>query len=293
MKPLRVALIHRDSDRCTDKRMVGIWSYPVPEFVWDHFVVKKGFSFNRDEVAGEYDILFYEDGKLHGSFTGHSDVPVAYYVVDSTLSESHYDARRQQATLVDLILVDHDNLQRFRWREGPPVRRLSHCVNDTIFKDYGLPKTVDVSFHCRTAGSKERAGLEWWLEGLCGELGLRYESGTRYDSEYAKSFNRSKISVNLTRTSTNRPHRVFDALACRTCLLTSPLPDIDPVEVVQGVHYAAFTSHEHLREAIVGILSAGTWRDFAENGYQHVMTRHTWATRAKELRLIIKEEWGL
>lgn len=293
MKPVRIALIHRDSDRCTDKRMVGIWSYPVPEFEWDHYPVQKGFTFNKDRVAGEYDLIFYEDGKLHGAFTGRSDVPVAYYVVDSTLSEAHYDIRRQQAEQADLVLVDHDELQRFRWRDGPPVRRLAHCVNDTIFRDYGLPKDVDVSFHCRTAESPTRAGLQQWLEWFCADKGLAYTSGTKYDSEYAKAFNRSKITVNLTRVPTNRPHRVLDALACKTCLLTSPLPDVQPSEVVKGIHYATFPDAKGLGKAIMGLLMSATWECLAENGYRWVTERHTWKQRATELRAIIREELGL
>jgi len=292
MKPLRIALVHRDSDRCTDKRMVGIWSYPVPEFEWEHYPVQKGFSFNKDRVAGEYDCIFYEDGKLYGSFAGHSDVPVAYYVVDSTLSEEHYQQRRQQAALCDLVLVDHDDLQRFRWRDGPPVRRLSHCVNDRLFKDYGLPKEIDVSFHCRTEGSTGRKSLEWELEGFCAERGHNYASGTRYDEEYAKAFNRSKITVNLTRTPTNRPHRVFDALACHTCLLTSPLPD-PSLDLVAGVHYATYRDFEGLAKAIDGLLAAGTWENFAENGYRHIMEYHTWKARAEQLRVMLLEELGL
>lgn len=291
MKPLRVALIHRDSPRSMDSRMVGIWSYPVPEFEWDHFPQQKGFQLDRTLFEGEYDLIFYEDGKLHGSFYGSDSVPIVYYVVDSTLSEEHYELRKQQGAQTDLILVDHDKLKRFKGRV--PVRRLSHCVNARWFRDYGLQPSIDVSYHCRTSGSKERAQLGRWLEGFCAEHELEYESGTRLDEEYARAFNRSKITVNLIRTPINRPHRMFDALACHTCILTSVLPEVDPVELVSGVHYASYIDRETLGKAILGLLAAGTWERFAEAGYQHVMTHHTWEVRARELRLILREELGL
>jgi len=271
--------------------MVGIWSYPVPEFYWEHFPQEKGFEFNKDRVAGDFDCIFYEDGKLHGSFCGHSDVPVVYYVVDSTLSEQHYQLRREQAARTDLILIDHDDLNRFEGRV--PVRRLAHCVNDRLFKDYGLDKTIDISFHCRTEGSAPRKSLEWELEGLCASLGRSYASGVRYDEEYARAFNRSKVTVNLTRTPTNRPHRVLDALACVTCLLTNPLPSVKPVELVAGIHYMTYRNLEELGSKAENLLEGGGWRCFAENAYRHVMEHHTWAARARQLRVILMEELGL
>jgi len=291
MKPLRVALIHRDSPRSMDNRMVGIWSYPVPEFEWDHYPQQKGFQLNRTLFEGEYDLIFYEDGKLYGSFYGGDSVPIVYYVVDSTLSEGHYEQRKQQSEQTDLILVDHDRLKRFKG--GPPVRRLSHCVNDRLFHDYGLHADVDVSYHCRTSGSREREQMGQWLETFCAEHELEYAGGVRIDEGYAQAFNRSKISVNLTRTPTNRPHRMFDALACHTCVLTSILPEVEPVELVSGVHYATYIDRATLAAAILGLLAAGTWERFAENGYQHVMTYHTWEARARELRLILREELGI
>ena len=299
MKPLRVALIHRDSPRSTDKRMVGIWSYPVPEFTWDHYPISRaqklvpgGFQLDRADFAGEYDLIFYEDGKLHGRFTGAADIPIAYYVVDSTLTQDHYKIRRQQAAQCDLVLVDHDELQRFRWRDGPIVRRLSHCVNDTWFRDYGLEKSIDVSFHCRVKGSPQRAELEAWLAEFCAQEGYSYANGTRYDEEYAQAFNRSKVTVNLARTPTNRPHRVFDALACRVCLVSSVLPAVDPIEIVPGVHYEEYRDRKGLAALLHGLL-AGIWGYFAVQGYEHVQKYHTWAARAKELRLILREELGI
>lgn len=294
MKPLRVALIHRDSPRSTDKRMVGIWSYPVPEFTWDHYPVAKGFQLDRANYAGEYDLIFYEDGKLHGRFVGGADIPIAYYVVDSTLTQDHYEQRRQQAAQADLVLVDHDELQRFRWRDGPTVRRLSHCVNDRWFRDYGLEKTVDVSFHCRLVGSPRRAELEAWLADFCAREGYSYAYGTRYDEDYARAFNRSKVTVNLARTATNRPHRVFDALACRVCLVSSVLPAVEPIAIVPGVHYEEYRyrDREGLAALLHGLL-AGTWGYFAVQGYEHVRKHHTWAARARQLRVMLREELGL
>jgi len=42
MHRLNVALVHRDSIRLTEARMVGWWSYAVPEFTWLHIPVDPG-----------------------------------------------------------------------------------------------------------------------------------------------------------------------------------------------------------------------------------------------------------
>jgi glycosyltransferase involved in cell wall biosynthesis len=293
MRPLRVALVHRDSDRCTDKRMVGIWSYDVPEFSTAHFAVKRGFVLDRADFAGDFDLIFYEDGKLHGRFVGPTAIPVVYYVVDSTLSGEHYEKRREQAAQADLVVVDHDELGRFRWPGGPPVRRLSHCVNDRLFRDYGEERTVDVSFHCRTKGSTERAKLAEWLAVLCGRSGYRYRTGTLYDEDYPRGFNRSRLTVNLTRTPGNRPHRIFDAMACRTCVVTNRLRDVSDEVRRAGMDYVEYADRDGLAAAIAELLHNDAWRDVAERGYQLVQEHHTWAVRARELRRLLQAELGL
>lgn len=290
MKSLRVALIHRDSPRSMDKRMVGIWSYPVPEFTWEHFPQTKGFVIQKKTLK-DFDLIFYEDGKLkNGQFVG-AGPPVAYYVVDSTLSQKHYEVRRQQAAATDLVLVDHDNLQRFRWRDGPPVRRLSHCVNDKWFKDYGLAKDVDVSFHCRTKGSSARAKMNKRLRKFCESEGYVYASGVRHDEKYGMAFNRSKVTVNLGRTPTNRPHRIFDAPACRTCLVTSTLPDV--VEEVTG-DVIPYGSNEELTAVLTALMDDPMLcTQHTSDQYAHIRRSHLWSVRAGQLRQILWEELGI
>jgi len=289
MRPLRVALVHRDSDRCMDKRMVGIWSSPVPEFQWHHFPTKKAFVIDRSHWRG-FDIIFYEDGKLHGHFVA-SGPPVVYYVVDSTLSDDHLKIRRDQAQYVDLVLVDHDRLNRLK--VGPPVSRLSHCANTELFQDYGLEKDIDVSFHCRTKGSAERLRVEERLHDFCHERGYAYACGTRFDRDYAHSFNRSKITVNVTRTPINRPHRVFDALACRTCMITTPLPRVSGETRRAGRDYLQYNDIPELFTLIDKTLADGSWKGIADAGFELVQEHHSWAVRAKQLRQILNEKLGL
>ena len=293
MKPLHVALVHRDSPRAKQERMVGIWSASVPEFTWEHFDVEKKFKLNRDDFT-DFNLIFYEDGKLAGKWSG-SKVPIAYHVVDSTLSDEHYQIRRAQAAQVDLVLLCHENLDRFRYEGGPAVRRLSHCINTRFFKDWGEEKTVDVSFHNRTKGDWFRAELQDWLANHCRGRQWTYACGTRLNEEYGKAFNRSKVTVNWSRQALNRPHRVFDAMGCRTCLLSRTLPDVSGEATEEGVHYVAWNDYAELANRLDDLLMPehDLWRDIGDVGYTYVHTEHTWPVRAKQLRQILREELGL
>lgn len=290
MKPLRVALIHYDNVRQYN-RMVGFWSYDVPEFEVVHFGVRGRFGYHLSQFS-DFDVIVREDHRTHGTFIRDAKVPVAYYVVDSTLSADHYKTRLGPAKDADLILVEHDRLSRFGGL-GKPVRRFGYCVNDKLFKDYRLDRTVDVGMYCRIKDAPERRELVYWLEDFCEGRGYSYAAGKRVQIKYAQAFNMTCISVNLSRTVTNRPHRVFDAMACRTCLLTSPLPPVSGEAREQGAHYLEFRDRTELAGLIDHLLATGDWQVIADAARRMVRRKHTWAVRARELRQVFAEELGL
>jgi len=275
MNPLSVALIHRDSPRLNGMRMIGAWSYAVTEFEWTHFPVRKHFYVDR--------------GAFRDYFAGHGP-PVAYMIGDSTLSDDHYRIRREIGRQCQLLLVDWDRLERFG-DLGVPARRMSYCVNDRLMRDHGQNKTIDLgSFQ---GASVERRDLERALHAWAKGAGVSFEAGVYGGLDYALMMNRCKIVLNLSRNPETRNHRVFDAMACRTCLLTDPLPEVSGEEREAGIHYLEFSDADWLTEIIPHLLDTGHWEDVAGAGYTLVRERHTWAVRAAELRQIIGEELGL
>jgi glycosyltransferase involved in cell wall biosynthesis len=218
--------------------------------------------------------------------------------IDSTLSDTHYQERLKQGSMADMILVDHDKLERFKVGKKP-VRRLNYCVNDHLFKP--LEKTIDVNFHCGSGarkgypGGNERNELRAQLDGICKELGLSYVSGVLGLPEYAEAMGRSKVVVNLPRTPINRPHRVFDAMAAGACLLTAPIPYIIEDKLF-GNEFKYFDQkvYDDLEPVLWGLFKgSGLWTIYSEKGYNTVMDYHTWSIRAQQLRQILSEELGL
>ncbi len=290
--PLRVALVYRNDERGDAGRMVGWWSYPVKEFDWVHVPVENGFRLDLPRLQRDgLDLVVWEDHKAFGEMVNREALPVAYVVVDSTLSEDHYRARLAMARQADLVLVDHDDLSRFAGL-GKPVRRLGYCVNDRLFRDYGLPKDVDICYHVRP--TPERVELHEWLEAFCRKSGYVYAAGKRIGEDYAKAFNRAKVSVHLTRGPRVRAHRTFDVMACRSALVTSPLPVVCGEEdILDGVHYHSFHDTDELACVLSELLSSGLWREIAECAYEQVHGQHTWCLTAKRLRWIFSEVFGL
>jgi hypothetical protein len=291
LKPLRVALLHYDNPRQFD-RAVGIWSYDVPEFEVTHYGMQPFFRIRRSDFAGKHDIIIREDHRCYGILAHDSKIPLCYYVVDSPASDDHYQKRRQVAALGhDLILVEQDRLERFEKLKAK-VYRCGYCVNDRFYRDYGLEKTVDVSMFYRPI-SPERGKLDRWLKEFCTKRNYVYERGKRMGESYPKGFNRSKISINLGYNPNCRPHRVFDVMACRGCLVTNPLPDVSGEIREAGTHYLEFENYDHLGQIIDDLLASGRWREISDAAYKLVQERHTWRVRAGELRQILSEALGV
>lgn len=280
MKPLKVALIVKNTPSTfrRDNRGMGMWSYSVPEFEWEHIAPGKGFKLSLlDLKARGFDLVFHEDGGAWGDYLG-TDIPVIYYAIDSTLSEEgHYKPRLAQALRADLILVDHDRLERFDY--GIPVKRLSYCVNDRLF--YPRDKTIDVAFHC--GSTPERSDTRRRLADYCARHGLVYVSGTVPLEHYADDLGRAKVVVNLPRTPTNRPHRVFDTMASGAALVTYLLPQVSGEFRREFMDYVTIDSLEATLDSVLP-----QWHAVAETALETARKYYYWSTRAKKLREMIR-----
>jgi glycosyltransferase involved in cell wall biosynthesis len=195
----------------------------------------------------------------------------------------------EQAKQVDLLLVDHSPLAG--WPGPYKVRRANYCTDDHLF----VPeeKVVDVAMHWSVKGCVARGEIEHLLPGICERDGWSLSYRGLPPREYARALARARVVVNFPKTPTNRPNRVMDAMAARTCLLTGALPIVDGTGMVPGEHYVTFNRPEDLAAGLHQVLDAGEWERVADAGYELVMAKHTWAVRAAEFRQMLAEEFGL
>lgn len=295
MKPLHVAVCTKATspgrfDRI--KRTWGLWTYDVPEFTWELMRTGKWTEYDTEKLKDQgYDLVFLEDGAW-ARFAGDA-IPSVFYIVDSTVTEAHYHQRLNQCPHVDLILLDHDRPERFV-ETGKPIRQLPHCVNDQIFRDYG-EKIVDIASHLNVGGpcSKERREIGRKLNPWSKGQSYSYRGGTMGVEHYARSLSEARVTVNWPRFPINRSHRVLDAMACRTALVTGPVPDVPGERRVNGVDYVQVADFNEFYSQIRDLLDSGRWREVADSGYRCIQEHHTWRVRAGQLRQILNEELGL
>lgn len=297
MKQLKIALICKNENSTKrDDRSMGYFSYAVPEFTWQHFTPGKNFTIKwKDYKEQGFDLVFHEDYP-YGNVIG-LDVPYVFLSIDSTLSDEHYKARLRQTSLANLVLVDHDRLERFKTNHCNTYQ-FPYCVNDKIFFRYETEdeRTNDIAYHCSSsahAGINERKRIRQLLHDLSVKHGWSYRSGVHEIHHYAESFRTSKIVVNQSRTPTNRPHRIFDAMSCGAMVLTSPLPKIESDGTTPLIDYLQFTNDKQLENALLAIFKSNVYESISEIGYQNIMQNHTWSIRAKQLREIINKEFGI
>jgi len=266
---------------------MGIFSYATPEFTWEHLSPAKHSVIDTYQLKRQgFDLIFHEDSNWC-VYKGRA-IPAIFYSIDSTLSDDyHYKPRFEQAKRADLVLVDHDDLNRFRVPNAN-TRRLLYAVNDHLFKP--AAKTLTVNFHC--GGSPDRQRIRQHLHDICSYYQWGYKSGVVPLSDYAAQLSASKVVVNAPRTAQNRPHRVFDALACQSCLLSLPFPTVIEDGLMLDAHYV-LCDMGTMEAKLTYLLDQDRWRFIAQQGYELVTQKHTWAVRARELRKMIYEELKL
>lgn len=297
MKPIKIALICKnENSKRRDNRAMGYFSYAVPEFTWEHFTPGKNFNIDLDDLKADgYDLVFHEDYP-YGSYIGDS-IPVIFLAIDSTLSHEHYEVRRKQSLSADLTLVDHDNPKRFK-----DAIQFPYCVNDKIFYKDERQRNVDIVFHCSSSahtGNEERKRIRQLLHEFTKKHGWVYKSGILDLPDYANSFRSAKIVINQSRTPLNRPHRIFDAMACGAMVLTNKIPYLESDIIRPYFEYEYFENDEMLEQTLNSLLwtpkfSGGYfYESIANDGYNVIMQNHTWSIRAKQLREIINKEFNL
>lgn len=294
MKRLNVAVLTKavsaNRFHSTD-RSWGIWSHPVDEFVFAFIPASKGEVFNLSDLQQTgYDLVVVEDGCwpiLNGKA-----MPTAFYCVDSTVSEAHYNERYHYAKNFDLVLLDHDHEKRFGTM---PCAPLPHCVNTHIFKPRGYERTVDVGIHINVGGPccADRKSMKGVLIDYVKEYKIPHVIRTAGVVEYGDMMARDKIVVNWPRCEGNRSHRVLDAMACGACVVTGPIPYVKNEERWEGLDYVEVESVLSMLKAINALLSSGRWLEVGQAGQDLILKFHTWNIRATQLRSIINEELGL
>jgi len=278
--PLKVLLIHRDSD--VYRHLTGWWSYAVPDFEWQVMKVKPTNFVADMRETPHADLVVLDDwifGKLKNLKT-----PLAYCTVDSARSTEQLERNLKQAEQARLILVDSAPLDSFS-STGKPVQRFAYAVNEQLF--YPHEKVYDVAFLCWP--TDERRVIQKACFDICKRRNWSFITGTYDWDQYARFLSSSKVVVHMPHVKQARSWRVFDVMASRGALLTMSLPDVSGDDLIRGIHYREYSNVETLERELMALLDYDAWKVIGEAGYDHVMKHHTWKTRAAQLRETLRE----
>ena len=248
MTPIKILLAHRPDWYRGPARIDGFFQYPVPEFIVTHLKLPKAFRTKLFEYR-QFDILFLDDGKYkdYSRFIPappHDTYPipqVAMYALYPTLTPGHFRRRVERArNNADFVLVDHDNIKRWKMATGRSCFRMPYCVDENRYCDRGYIRDIDVGFYCVYGWNKERPAMDRWLESFCQRQGYTYHTthGKSIGEGYADLLSRTKVVVHMNRTPNTRAPRIFDVSASGAAILTNPTP---PVSGEQWPNHPTFT----------------------------------------------------
>lgn len=288
MNPLNVLLVHRDSD--VYRHLTGWWSYPVDEFQWTALkVTRNNFIVDMQTIDPSPDLVVLDDW-IWGQFKN-LKTPLAYVIVDSARSLAQLERNREQARFADLLLIDSDDLDKFRsW--GKPARRFAYAVNEQLYMP--REKTYDVAFLCWL--TDERRIVQNACREICARRGWSFVTNDHgaYDwPDYARFLSSAKVVVHMPHVKAARSWRVFDVMASRGALLTLPLPDVSGDGLISGTHYRTYNNMKSLESELTYLLEDGRWQAIGLAGWNHIMANHTWRIRAKQLRETLHEALNL
>ena len=123
-------------------------------------------------------------------------------------------------------------------RRLAPARRWAYGVNERIWSE-PESKPVDVAYH--VARTKEREHLALWLgDFMADHPEFRYSHHFSLDMPaYIQSIRQAKLVVHIPTWPQCRTHRIFDALAAGSCLLSSELPNITGDGFIPGQPFSS------------------------------------------------------
>ena len=284
---------------------VYTWLKPLSEFaeVFTFFYDLESQHFGRQEMIDR--LLFTVDKTkpdyiFHPAFKEHIPIEtwkqisrevltIAWFSDDNwrfdTYSSKYCRGFRYSVTtyprMVDKYIdIGYKNIILSQW-----------AANEYYFKDYKIPKKIDVSFCGQNYG--DRQDLLKQLKVEC--YGRGWPNGMLDFPEMAKTLSKSKMSINFSRGADGTMQmkcRPFEVSACNTLLLCEYTDMLDQYYSV-GKEVVSFRDEHELKKSIEYYLKNEDERlRIANAGFERTLSEHTWQHRFKGIFEEIKRRTG-
>ncbi|MEH7418465.1 glycosyltransferase [Neobacillus drentensis] len=178
-----------------------------------------------------------------------------------------------------------------------------HHINSEIFKDYSLPKEIDMLLMGAVNSGyplREKIVKQFKKDSRFvyhPHPGYRKYTEDEKDKifvaeRYAMEINRAKIFFTCGTRRKFPVMKYFEVPGCRTLLLAPQLKDLDDLGFIPGEHYVRITKHDFYEKAEYYLEHEDERNRIADQGYQFVQIQHTTNKRVEQLIAKIEEILG-
>lgn len=232
---------------------------------------------NIQTVTGGHDLYIKVDDGIC-SYWNENLHPSAYYVIDTHI-ETDWRLDIANKGKFDFLSVTHKTGLSLPW----PIQPLWLPVGcDPDYHHVGpREKKYDVcfigNFHSQYASRR----LD--MVDRLFKTSNNFFFGNRTFKDMAEKFAESKIVFNCSLNG-DVNMRFFEALCSGSCLVTDRLPEIAELGFIDKSHYFGYDTADEMADIVNTLLTQDSYRErVASKGKQEVMSRHTYADRAKEI----------
>jgi hypothetical protein len=172
-----------------------------------------------------------------------------------------------------------------------------HFVNTDVFKDYGLPKDIDILMMGNISG-EEYKFRRHILNVMQQEPGFVYHPhpGYKYSvnqdeyvgENYAKEINRAKIFITEDSIYHYPVKKYYEITACNTLLLAPTSKELEDLGFIPELNFVAINENNFLEKARYYLLHNKEREEIAYRGYEMVRSRHSAQRRAAEFSSILE-----
>jgi len=227
-------------------------------------------------------------------------IPKAMYVEDVHYRSKDL-ARFAEENDVRLVFCPYrEHFHRYLPELASRFRWLPHAVDPGVFRDYGLPKEIDILMMGQivTMYYPVRKAM---LDRFRGRPGFVYHGHPGYvnvsdddprffvGERYAREINRAKLFLTCGSKWNVPVAKYFEAPACRSCLVAPGGADFPDLGFVDGETFIECTLDDFEAKAIAALEDRSLRERVAKRGYEMVMERHTTRARVREFLAAVEE----
>jgi len=260
------------------------------------------------KIDGSVDFIFINEyGELNSpAISGLDSIGIPYAIL---LYDLHYNRASRKRDIIEkdvTFIFSHYRDKFYEWYPElwEKMRWFPHHVNTELYKDYKLPKDIDLLlmgeiipwiYPLRTRMleiMRDKPGFVYHEHPGWHNFTEEEKSMLFVGEKYAREINRAKIFLTCDSIYKYPVVKYFEVLACNTLLLASTSKELFDLGFVPGVHFVPVDEDDFEEKAQYYLEHESERLKIAQQGYEMVCEKHSTVKRAADFLNIIKDILG-